>query len=108
MQDPVVTYSVGSTLPTLAVALTANDAAGTPVDLTDATAVVLSMTNPRTGDTLSQTCTVVTAGSGVVSTEITSDVTEAPTEWRCRYAVTFPSDRVVHIPTEGWLRVRVE
>ena len=105
MNDQVVEYSVGTTLPTLVVALQSEE--GTPIDLTTATSVQLRLLDHRTSVITVKSCTISSASTGVVTTEITTDLTTEPNELLGRFRVTFASGRVVDVPNAGYLRVRV-
>lgn len=105
MNDPVVTLGVGATLPPPVVALV--DETGTALDLTGVTSVAVR-TRRVGGATTERACLVVTPAQGVVSWEVTAADTSLPGEILCTYLVTYPSGRVLPVPTEGYLRVRVQ
>lgn len=104
MNDSVVSFAVGTTLPRLYVTLQTED--GSALNLTGATSVILVLTDPRSGVSLSKTGTVVIPTDGVVSVAITADITDDPIEWLSRYRVTYPTG-IVDVPNAGYLRVRV-
>lgn len=105
MNDQVVEFSVGTTLPTLVVALQSEE--GAAIDLTTASSVQLRLLDPRTATTSVKSCTVTSPSTGVVSCEITTDLTTQPNELLARFRVTFASGRIVDVPNAGYLRVRV-
>jgi hypothetical protein len=105
MNDPIVTYGLGTLMPNLVAALQTEQ--GVPINLTGVSSVALRLTDPRDGTVTVKAATVVTATDGVVSVEMTSDLTDTPVEWLARYRVTFASGRTVDVPNAGYLRIRV-
>lgn len=105
MNDPTVNYSVGTVLPNLVVALQTEQ--GTAINLTTASTVNLQLVDPRSGTESIKSATIVTANDGIVSVEVSSDLTTEPREWLGRYRITFASGRTVDVPNAGHLRLSV-
>jgi hypothetical protein len=106
VNDQVVDYSVGTSGPPLVCALQSED--GQVLNLSVANTTTLRLVSKLTGATTIKSATVVTGSSGVVSVDITSDLTSGPAEWLCRFRVEFTtSGRIVDVPNTGYLRIRV-
>lgn len=105
MNDPIIPFSVGTTLPAVTVSL--QSTLGDPLDLSDAATVTMRLTDVRTNTLVAVGADIIVATQGIVTATMPATVTDEPGEWLARWRVTYPSGDGLDVPNAGHVRISI-